>query len=134
MARRAWYPRSLAALALAAPVVLALGGQASADHRYRYDGWHSRGWYGGGHYWGGHRHHGSSIGGVFVFDLTPPPRRVIVTPPPVVVQPPPVVMEAPSRAYCREYTTTVNVNGRPVETFGTACMQPDGSWRIVSMN
>jgi hypothetical protein len=29
----------------------------------------------------------------------------------------------------REYTTTVRVGGRNVEAYGTACLQPDGSWR-----
>jgi hypothetical protein len=28
----------------------------------------------------------------------------------------------------REYTTTVRVGGRNVEAYGTACLQPDGSW------
>ncbi|MBO6785146.1 MAG: glycine zipper 2TM domain-containing protein [Alphaproteobacteria bacterium] len=35
-------------------------------------------------------------------------------------------------AYCREYQTTVTVDGRQEEAFGTACQQPDGSWKIVS--
>jgi surface antigen len=34
--------------------------------------------------------------------------------------------------YCREYQTTVVVGGRSEKGFGTACRQPDGSWRIVS--
>jgi len=29
----------------------------------------------------------------------------------------------------REYTTTVRVGGRNVEAYGTACLQPDGSWK-----
>ena len=33
--------------------------------------------------------------------------------------------------YCREYQTTVNVGGRTEEAYGTACRQPDGSWRIT---
>ncbi len=28
----------------------------------------------------------------------------------------------------REYQTTVNVGGRSVDAYGTACLQPDGSW------
>ena len=41
-------------------------------------------------------------------------------------QPPPA-----SRSTClqeREYQTTVIVGGRPVDAYGTACLQPDGSW------
>ena len=34
-------------------------------------------------------------------------------------------------AYCREYQTTVTVGGRQEEAYGTACQQPDGSWKIV---
>jgi len=30
--------------------------------------------------------------------------------------------------YCREYTTTVRIDGRPQQAWGTACRQPDGSW------
>lgn len=35
-------------------------------------------------------------------------------------------------AYCREYQTTVTVGGKTEDAFGTACQQPDGSWKIVS--
>jgi surface antigen len=34
--------------------------------------------------------------------------------------------------YCREYTTTVRIDGRPQQAYGTACRQPDGSWERVS--
>lgn len=34
--------------------------------------------------------------------------------------------------YCRTYTTTAVIGGRPQEGYGTACRQPDGSWKIVS--
>ena len=34
--------------------------------------------------------------------------------------------------YCREFLTTVTVGGRSEEAYGTACRQPDGSWKIVS--
>ena len=33
--------------------------------------------------------------------------------------------------YCREYQTTVNVGGKTESAYGTACRQPDGSWRIT---
>ncbi len=38
---------------------------------------------------------------------------------------------APTGAYCREYQHTVYVGGRAENAYGTACHQPDGSWRIV---
>ena len=34
--------------------------------------------------------------------------------------------------YCREYQQTVTVGGQTERAFGTACRQPDGSWKIVS--
>jgi surface antigen len=33
--------------------------------------------------------------------------------------------------YCREYQAYAMVGGRRSQTYGTACMQPDGSWEIV---
>ena len=33
---------------------------------------------------------------------------------------------------CREYKTTVTVGGDEVEAYGTACRNPDGTWRIVN--
>lgn len=34
--------------------------------------------------------------------------------------------------YCREYQAEVTVGGRRTNAYGTACRQPDGSWKIVS--
>lgn len=33
--------------------------------------------------------------------------------------------------YCREYQQTVTIGGESVEAYGTACRQPDGSWKVV---
>ncbi|MEI6985079.1 MAG: RT0821/Lpp0805 family surface protein [Rhodospirillaceae bacterium] len=35
-------------------------------------------------------------------------------------------------AYCREFQQSIVVGGRTERGTGTACQQPDGSWRIVS--
>lgn len=32
--------------------------------------------------------------------------------------------------YCREYVQTTRIGGQPSQTYGTACLQPDGSWQI----
>jgi len=32
--------------------------------------------------------------------------------------------------YCREYIQTVNVGGKIQESYGTACQQQDGAWKI----
>jgi surface antigen len=34
--------------------------------------------------------------------------------------------------YCREYQTTVLIDGKQERATGTACRQPDGSWRVVN--
>lgn len=33
--------------------------------------------------------------------------------------------------YCREFNQTIMVGGQSQKAFGTACRQPDGSWKIV---
>lgn len=35
-------------------------------------------------------------------------------------------------AYCREYQTTIVVGGKSEAGYGTACRQPDGSWKVVN--
>ncbi len=32
--------------------------------------------------------------------------------------------------YCREYQQTITVGGEPQQSYGTACRQPDGSWKV----
>jgi surface antigen len=34
-------------------------------------------------------------------------------------------------SYCREYQQTVTIGGKTEEAYGTACQQPDGSWKIA---
>ncbi len=34
--------------------------------------------------------------------------------------------------YCREYQSTVDVGGQTQKAFGTACRQPDGTWKVVN--
>lgn len=33
--------------------------------------------------------------------------------------------------YCREYTATATIGGEERETYGLACRQPDGAWKLV---
>ncbi len=40
-------------------------------------------------------------------------------------------VHADSGEPCREYQTTVTVGGETVDAYGTACRNPDGTWRIV---
>jgi surface antigen len=34
--------------------------------------------------------------------------------------------------YCREYKQTITVGGEQHQAYGTACRQPDGTWKIQS--
>ena len=34
--------------------------------------------------------------------------------------------------YCREYLQSVTIDGKPEQVKGTACRQPDGSWKAAS--
>lgn len=40
--------------------------------------------------------------------------------------------ESESGKYCREYRQRIIVDGREQTGYGTACQQPDGSWKIVN--
>ncbi|MBI2239311.1 MAG: hypothetical protein HYU59_00750 [Magnetospirillum gryphiswaldense] len=76
----------------------------------------------------------------------PPPREVwVVYPPPpprnaqvVYVESAPLQASPASDPYldgrgrtCREYQTRVVVGGVSRPAYGTACLMPDGAWRIV---
>jgi surface antigen len=37
-----------------------------------------------------------------------------------------------SGQYCREYQTTIVIDGQTEQAYGTACRQPDGTWKIVN--
>lgn len=46
----------------------------------------------------------------------------------VVPQP---AYQTKSGEYCREFQQTINVGGQQQQGYGTACRQPDGSWKVV---
>ena len=35
-------------------------------------------------------------------------------------------------SYCREYQQEITIDGKPQRSYGTACRQPDGSWKTIS--
>ena len=37
----------------------------------------------------------------------------------------------PDGRQCREFQQEVTIDGRPTQAYGTACLQPDGSWEVV---
>ncbi len=82
----------------------------------------------------------------------PPPAQAYYAPPPGYYPPPPGYYYAPAPAYaapvpayapappqqpsystanCREYSSTIMIDGQEQRSYGTACLQADGSWRIV---
>jgi surface antigen len=40
--------------------------------------------------------------------------------------------QSSSGQYCREYQQQISVGGRTESAHGTACRQPDGSWKIIN--
>lgn len=71
---------------------------------------------------------------------SPPPRVIYAQPSPRVVFMDPAPVQAIPMSppytdnqgrYCREYQSTLIVGGMSQPGYGTACLQPDGSWRIV---
>jgi hypothetical protein len=75
-----------------------------------------------------------------------PPPPAYYYPPPAVYSPPPASYSPPPASYsppagaaagpeaqqtCREYKGTSTIDGRQQAIYGTACLQPDGTWRIV---
>jgi len=124
--------RKCAILSAATAALLLTAAAASADSfvfRYGHGPWHEHPRY----------HHERRV------IVVPPPRVVYVAPPEVIYMPAPQPAAAPVAAtaaspvyqaadgrYCREYQATISVAGRLQQSFGTACLQPDGSWRIVN--
>jgi surface antigen len=51
---------------------------------------------------------------------------------PVYVQQAPVAVQQNSANYCREVQYQGTVNNQPANLYGTACRQPDGTWRLVN--
>jgi hypothetical protein len=102
--------------------------------------WYDDGYYHHGYY--GHSHYRDGIY-VGVYDPAPPvyynqPTYVVPPPQPPLILPPqqqplqPLPPQASDGRYCREYRSSVNVGGTMKPTYGTACMQPDGSWQIMN--
>jgi surface antigen len=51
--------------------------------------------------------------------------------PPTPVPMPVIYLDDTVGNYCREFTQMVRIGNRMQESYGTACLQPDGSWHIV---
>lgn len=63
---------------------------------------------------------------------------VVPEPEPIYYKPTPLLANPSSPSYlnskgqtCREYQSDVTIGGRVQPTYGTACLQSDGAWRII---
>ena len=61
--------------------------------------------------------------------VQPPPPAMVVSP-----AAPQTAQAAQAPATCREFQQTITVGGSPQEAYGTTCLQPDGSWKVVRRN
>jgi surface antigen len=144
------------AVGLVTAVSLTLAAPAFADGRHHGGGYYDRhGYYGGGHH-RGHDDDGLAavaiIGGVLLGAalLSSASQPVYAQPEPVYAPPPsygssygydeqPIqavpssdIYQTQAGQYCREYQSSVRVGGQMQRGYGTACQQPDGSWRVVN--
>jgi hypothetical protein len=109
----------------------------------------ARGWgHGGGWGWGGGPHWGIGIGvapwfaaPAYGYYPPPPPPAYSYYPAPAYYAPPaPAYVEPDQQAAapgydqsnCQPYHSTVVVGGQRERVSGTACRQPDGTWRLVN--
>lgn len=111
--------------------MLLLPAAAQADSRFSVN-------IGEPHYY--HHHHHSN-------HYRPYPTAYYVAPQPVFIEQPPQVVYVQNTVpqpviqpiviqeqnlYCREYTRNVFIGRRVMQSYGTACLQPDGSWQVMN--
>ncbi len=148
---------AVVALSLALPGAALAGGKGRGDHHGGHHGGHGYKHYGHGkhykHHYGGHYgKHGSKhyyydnndyddaliglvVGGILGYALSNAQHGSDYSReryPQTSSAYPATEVYRYSDSSClqeREYQTTVIVGGREVEAYGTACLQPDGSWR-----
>jgi len=44
---------------------------------------------------------------------------------------PPIYVDQSAGTYCRPFSQEIIIDGQRQESYGTACLQPDGSWRVT---
>jgi len=147
------------AIALVAATSMTLAAPAFASGRHHGGGgWGGGGGYshhgGGGYHGGGHDDNddglaavaligGLVLGAAFMSAATQPAYAQPVYAPqpsygssyyqqPLQATPTSDVYQSQSGQYCREYQSQANIGGRMTYGYGTACQQPDGSWRVVN--
>ncbi len=73
---------------------------------------------------------GAGIAAPPAYDYTP---AHVPPPPPPSVAAPKMVTYADEETglYCREYSQAIRIGNRIQESYGTACLQPNGTWRVA---
>lgn len=100
----------------------------SSGHRHRHQDYHSHRRH---HHWP--QYHYSYYHYPPPIYYAPAPRVVYLpTPPPLTAAPTSPPYRTVDGRYCREYQATVTVGGMPQPSYGTACLQPDGTWRVAN--
>ena len=141
-----------AALALSTTILSPNDAQAGVSFQFGY----GSGYYGHGHHGYSYRHYGYPYYGYRRYGYRPygyrrygyrsfqyrhygyPTYEFVepaYSPPPATTTPPQQAPASASRepqAYCREYTREIVIDGETQTAYGTACMQADGSWRLVN--
>jgi hypothetical protein len=144
----------LAAIGAALPAAAQQWHRHWGDREVRHYPGHIEYWHGG--HWVHGFHHGRDgwwwvVGPTWYFYPAPvyPYPDPYSVPPPIVQGPAPTVVvpaapgtvvgtptspsyTAPNGQTCREYQSMADIGGQRQMVYGTACLQPDGSWRIVS--
>lgn len=75
-----------------------------------------------------HRHEREDAHGAWAHDPQPPYGYAEADAGYAVPPQPPLPM--PDSDYCREYLISAVIGGRGEQTYGTACLQPDGAWEL----
>ena len=133
------------ALAVSTAIFAANDAQAGVSFQFGYGG----GYYGHGHHgygypYYGYRRYGYRPYGYRRYGYRSFPYRQYGYPtyeydgpahsPPAAAATPVQRVPAPSQPepYCREYTREIVIDGETQTAYGTACMQADGSWRLIN--
>ena len=151
--RSFWKTTLIVSFLVTVPGIVSLPAQADGHGGHgHHGGWHGYGpsyslgfgfapgyGYGPGYGFGwglgyGYSSHGSSIGLSFSAPLYFGP-RYYPQPAPVMVAPRAYVAAQPATSTCRqvrEYQTEIDIGGQMRPAYGNACLQADGSWKIIS--
>jgi hypothetical protein len=139
--------KKILALAVMATVFFSIAPSAHAESYFSISYGEKRGghnayrndWHRGPHHgWDRGRSHRWERPHYYPVYYSPPyrSRTVIIASPPVierqvVYQQPVINTSASDDGYCREYQTRVKIGNTYKQAYGTACLQPDGTWQRV---